>query len=210
MRRRGYVPFFLILVAAAATLVPLLQQSGVVRAFAQERKGVQPSASDEAGAASLVLGTVASPPGTTATIPLYYKPLKSSPLRALHLEVEFVSNSVQFATAEKGLASKVQDFDLAVETKELAPDDKQVQRTRLSIDVSVLDSDPKKALPEGLWAFLNFRVSANAKPFAITLHPTSLSARDATQKPIQVVGEAGKIIVPIADDPMSACFFFNH
>lgn len=211
MHQRCNVPFFLILVAA--TLIPLLLQPGFIPAFTRERKGAQSSASENARAAeaaSLVLGTVASQPGSTATIPLYYKPLKNSPLRILHLEVEFVSNSVTFAKGEKGLASEVQDFDLTVQPEELPPDDKQVRRTRLRIDVSVLDPDSKKTLPEGLWAFLNFRVSANAKPFVVALNPTSISAQDPTQKPVKVGGEAGKIIVAVADDPMSACFFFNH
>jgi len=162
---------------------------------------------------NLILGTVAGLPGTTIAIPLYYQASHGSSIRSLHLEVEFVSNSVKFGQAEKGVASGQQDFDLAVAAQELPKDEKDekgLQHTRLSIDVTVADSDHTKTLPEGLWAFLNFRIPTDAKPFSISLNPVSTSAQDAAQKPVPVNAEAGKIIVSIPDEPLAGCFFFTH
>ncbi len=162
--------------------------------------------------ANLILGTVASDRGTTATIPLYYQPAEDTPIRSLHLEVDFVSNSVKFAKAEKGIAAEIQDFDLVVETEELPPkeNDQELSRTRLKIDIAVVDSDPGKALPQGLWTFLEFRIPDDAKPFSISLTPASVSAQDEAGQPVEVTVEAGKVIVSVPDEPLVGCFFFTH
>ncbi len=167
-------------------------------------------ASEARAPANLILGTVASDRGTTATIPLYYQPAEDTPIRSLHLEVDFVSNSVKFAKAEKGIASEVQDYDLAVEAEELPPNDQDLSRTRLKIDIAVVDSDPGKALPRGLLSFLDFRIPEDAKPFAISLTPASVSAQDEAGQPVEVTVEAGKVIVSVPDEPLVGCFFFTH
>ena len=182
-------------------------------AAAQQRGAAQAlgsKSSPQGESASLILGTVAGDRGSSVSIPLYYQPGKNPPLRTAHLEVEFVSNSVKFAKAEKGLAAETQDYDLAVDVKELPPDKKKVQRTRLGIDVSVAEADPQKSLPEGLWAFLNFRIPADAKPFSISLNPVSVSGQDTQKRKVDLAVEAGKIIVSVPDVPLVGCFFFNH
>ena len=167
-------------------------------------------ASEARASANLILGTVASDRGTTATIPLYYQPAEDTPIRSLRLEVDFVSNSVKFAKAEKGIAAEVQDFDLAVVTEELPANDQELSRTRLKIEVAVVDEDPGKALPQGLWSFLEFRIPDDAKPFAISLNPASVSAQDEAGQPVEVTVEAGKVIVSVPDEPLVGCFFFTH
>ena len=167
-------------------------------------------ASEARAPANLILGTVASDRGTTAMIPLYYQPAEDTPIRSLHLEVDFVSNSVKFAKAEKGIAAEIQDFDLAVETEELPPNDQDLSRTRLKIDIAVVDSDPGKALPRGLLSFLDFRIPEDAKPFAISLTPAAVSAQDEAGQPVEVTVEAGKVIVSVPDEPLVGCFFFTH
>jgi len=173
--------------------------------------GTSPPLAQQSGGAgepaTVILGTVASDPGTTATIPLYYKPGAARSIRNVHLELEFVSNSVKFAKAEKGVAAETQNFDLAVNAKELPPDG-NIQRTRLSIDVSVADAG--KSLPEGLWALLDFRVPTDAKAFAIALNTIAVTAQDADKKPVKLMAEAGKIIVSVPDEPLAGCFFFTH
>ncbi len=164
----------------------------------------------EARVPNLILGTVASDRGTTATVPLYYQPAEDTPIRSLHLEVDFVSNSVKFAKAEKGIAAEIQDYDLAVETEELPPNDQDLSRTRLKIDIAVVDSDSSKALPQGLWTFLDFQIPEDAKPFAISLTPASVSAQDEAGQPVEVTVEAGKVIVSVPDEPLVGCFFFTH
>src|ERR1051326_4905320 len=117
-----------------------------------------------ADSAGLIIGTVASELGTTAAIPLYYQPPKNSRVKKLHAELDYVSNSVKFDKAEKGVASSVEDFDLKVETKDLAPDDKTFTHTRLYVDVPLLRADPKKSVPEDLLPFLNFKIPPDTKP----------------------------------------------
>ena len=163
-----------------------------------------------AGQANIILGTVAGDRGTTAAIPLYYQPAENTPIQSLHLEVDFISNSVKFAKAEKGVAAEMQDYDLTVEAEPLPDDEQGLSRTRLIIDVAVADDDPGKALPQGLWSFLEFRIPPEAKPFAISLTPASVSAQGASQQPVPVTAEAGKVIVSVPDEPLVGCFFFTH
>ena len=201
MSLRCNFPSVALPIVGVAILVIVSLPVGVMRA--QERKAKPETAS------SLILGTVASERGTTASIPIYFKPGKDA-LRSLHLEVDFVSNSVKFAKADKGLAAQTQDYELTVKANELAPDDKKISHTRLSIDVSLPDSASGKSLPEGLWAFLNFTIPSDAKPFSISLNPIAISAQNASKKPIEVASEAGKIIVSVPDEPLAGCFFFSH
>ncbi|HWP85215.1 MAG TPA: hypothetical protein VNN17_08495 [Terriglobia bacterium] len=165
--------------------------------------GAQPASESP----TLILGTVASDPGTTATIPLYYQGASAQALRSVHLEVEFVSNSVKFSRAQKGAAAQVQDFDLVVEEREQPPDDKGIRRSRLTINVSAPSA---AALPEGLWAFLDFSVPPDAKAFSIALNPVVALARDTNGAAVSVVAEAGKIIVAVPEAPLATCFFFTH
>lgn len=198
--RFGWITIALLLMGTAgAGLLLLPSQSGVSHAAALQ----------DSDRPSLILGTVAGERGTSVTIPLYYKPGRGAAPRSLRLDVTFVSNSVKFAKAEKGIAAETQDFDLAVRAAELPPDN-NIVRTRLSIDVAVADADNKKVLPEGLWAFLEFRIPPEAKPFSISLEPSSVSAADAAKKPVEVAAEAGKIIVSVPDEPLAGCFFFTH
>lgn len=167
-----------------------------------------PSASAAGG--SVVVGTVASEVGTTVAIPVYFEPGKNSRVRRLHMEIDFVSNSIKFAKAEKGVASKDLNFEINVAANELPPDDKKISHTHLKVDVSVTDADASKSLPSGLVAFLNFKIPENAKPFSISLIPLSVSGEDAAKKPVEVAAEAGKVIVSIPDAPLAGCFFFSH
>lgn len=159
---------------------------------------------------NVVVGTVASEVGTTVAIPVYFEPGKNSGVRSLHMEIDFVSNSIKFAKAEKGIASKGLNFEINVAANELPPDDKKISHTRLKVDVSVTDADASKSLPSGLVAFLNFNIPENAKPFSISLTPLTVSGEDAAKKPVEVAAEAGKVIVSIPDAPLAGCFFFSH
>src|SRR5262245_3696612 len=78
---------------------------GLIPAFAQSKNAK--AAADSAG---LIIGTVASELGTTAAIPLYYQPPKNAKVKKIHAELDYVSNSVKFDKAEKGVASAVEDF----------------------------------------------------------------------------------------------------
>jgi hypothetical protein len=191
-----------ILLKIVATATALSAHAGLYVVLAQDAA--------QKPAASLIVGTLASDRGTTAAIPLYYQAGKDTRLRSLRLELDFVSNSVKFDKAEKGIVAGAQAFDLTVEAKELPPDDKNLTHTRLTVNVALPGVDSQKPLPEGLWAFLNFRIPPDAKPFSIALNPISVSAQDMAKKPVEVAVEAGKIIVSVPDAPLPGCFFFSH
>jgi len=201
MGRSRFIPFTTTVIGAIAALI--FSSFGSRAAVAQQGGGNNDPP-------AFILGTVSGDPGTIAGIPLYFKTGSGKPIRSAHLEVEFVSNSVKFAKANKGTASAVQDFDLTVDSNELPPDDKNIKRTRLTIDFAVKDSDSKKSLPEGLLSFLDFSVPTDAKSFSIELNPRVVSAQDAAKASVKVRGEAGKIIIALPDEPMAGCFFFTH
>ena len=172
-------------------------------AAARQAKGGSTAAKPD-----LIIGTVAGELGTTAAIPIYLQTSGNSTISSLHLELDFVSNSVKFAKAEKGVAAEGHDFAVNTAAKELPPDDKKISHTRLTIDVT--NSNPQKPLPEGLLAFLNFNIPENAKPFSISLNPITITAADSSKKPVEIAAEAGKVIVSVPDAPLAGCFFFTH
>ena len=189
----------------AALWIGLLSAS--LCAAGQEQKPSR-SASAAAGG-SLLIGTVASEVGTTAAIPIFYEPAKNG-VRSIRVVLDFVSNSVKFARAEKGVASEGAELEVKAQASELPPDDKKISHTRLTVEISAAGGDPKKALPSGLLAFLNFSIPENAKPFSISLNPISISAEDTAKKTVEVAAEPGKVIVSIPDAPLAGCFFFSH
>jgi hypothetical protein len=201
---------------ALVFLFALLLDPGLTFAAAQKSKPAPSSpAPTSAGSnpppgGSILIGTVASEVGTTAAIPLFYDPAKSGRVQSFRLMLDFVSNSVKFARAEKGVASEGLELEVKAEAAELPPDDKKITHTRLTVDISVSGGDPKQSLPAGLLAFLNFKIPENAKPFSISLNPISITAEDVSKKTVEVAAEPGKVIVSIPDAPLAGCFFFSH
>jgi len=157
---------------------------------------------------AVILGTVASDPGTTASVPFYYSRGSGPSLRSLRLHVDFVSNSVKFAKADKGMAAETQDYDLAVEMEDLPANERDLPRTRLKVAVTLLDATT--SIPEGLLAFLNFRIAPESKPFTILLQPADAEAQDTSQKPAPLAVEPGKVIIAGPDEPMPGCFIYTH
>ena len=161
---------------------------------------------------TLVIGSVTGQRGATATIPLYYRTVPKIALRSVHLEFDFVSSSVKFVKADKGIAAETQDYELSVKSSQLAPerDDNKLEHTRISIDVAVANSEGGKVLPEGLLAYLNFQVPSDSKPAAISLKPVSASARNISKQPVDIGTESGLIMIAVEDEPGVVCFFFSH
>jgi hypothetical protein len=156
---------------------------------------------------------VTASPGATVMVPLYYTPGPQTSLRSFTIELQYVSNNLQFQDATGGIV----DPDALRLTSSLSdgqPDDKGVKRSRLRISVSLADENAAQGLGEGLLAYLMFSLSPDAKPFVIKLNPTIISAED-TQKPARKVSnltaQPGSVIVQSADvTPEMSCFFFTH
>ena len=208
-----YRAVFCYLARLVATLLLLFTVPFLSRGLARGPNAEQTSGSGQRPAqqaGTLILGTVAGDPGSSIAVPIYFKPSGDPSLRSLRVELEFVSNSVKFAKAEKAPASEERDLDLAVQVEELPRNEKNVQRTRLIVDVSVVDANAKRPLPAGVWGFLNFRISPEATPYNISMNPLSVSALDTSQKPVLVTVEKGNILVYAAELPMAGCFIFTH
>ncbi|MDA2933281.1 hypothetical protein MYX82_02945, partial [Acidobacteria bacterium AH-259-D05] len=187
MSRHRYLSFALLLLVGIMWPGPHLS----ILAYPSYHPGAQEGERSEPP--NLILGTLARAPGTDVSIPLYYQSSAETPIRSLHLEVDFVSSGLKFVKVDKGAAAETQDYHLVVEAEELSADEEGRARTRLNIDVSVVDSDSGRFLPKGLWALLNFTIEHGVESSAISLNPSSISAQDLSGNPVEVVGEAGKV-----------------
>jgi hypothetical protein len=154
-----------------------------------------------------LLGTVSGETGTTVAVPLFYESAARRPIRRVHLEVEYVTTAVQFVKAEKGSAAKTQDYDLVVQEKAIAPGGTNGDRTRLTIDVSVVGGTGTEKVPVGMLASLEFKVPEEAPGDAISLGLLTVAARDAADDAVKAATEDGSIVIAI---PLLACFFYMH
>jgi hypothetical protein len=159
---------------------------------------------------SLVIGTAAGEPGTNVSVPIYYQPGRETSLRALHLEVEFTSKSVKFTRAEFFPLGKRDDVEETVKSRNLPVGEKELPRSQIVLDFSVAGGNTRGTLPEGLWALLDFSISQDAKPLTVSLNARSISAKDPSEKAVQLTIEKGEIVVSSADLPLAGCFFFTH
>ncbi|MSO21476.1 MAG: hypothetical protein EXQ56_13665 [Acidobacteria bacterium] len=157
---------------------------------------------------TVIFGTVAGDRGTTVSIPVYFDAGKTT-INKISLAVDFISNSVKFDKADTGGAAEGEDITLNVQSEELLADSKGLPRTRLKIEASAPGAG-SKPLPDGLWIFLNFRLTPDAKPFAVSLQPNNVVATGTTGRPVKVATEAGKVIVSAEDETQIGCFFFTH
>lgn len=158
----------------------------------------------EAGQPTVFFGTVAADKGTIASLPIYVNGGLGG-LSRLAVSVDFISNSVKFESLDTSASSNSPDSKVVIEAQELPPDPKGLPRTRLK-----LAAESPKGFTNGLLAFLNFRLAADAKPFAVSLLPAEITAQDAKGQPVKPITEAGKVIVSAEDEEVIGCFFFTH
>ena len=158
-------------------------------------------------------------PGAKVMMPLSLTPDPKNPLRSLTVDIEYVSNSLIFQKASRGLAAELANADIQTNLTEGKPDDKGLKWAKLRITASLPEPNPKDGLPHGLLAYLLFQVSEDAKPFLITLTPTVISANDLSTPPKAVANvgaKPGVVSVESLDAtydrlaPAVACFFFTH
>ena len=158
---------------------------------------------------TVVFGTMAGDRGTIVSIPVYFTAGKGAVSR-VSLGVDFISNSVTFEKVDSVEGTSDQAITLKVEPELLPKDSKGLPRTRLKIEVSAPKGSGTKTLPDGLWMFLNFRLSPEAKPFAVGLQPNSALGFGSSGSPVKISAEPGKVIVAAENEPTAGCFFFTH
>ena len=162
----------------------------------------------------IVLGAQTATPGVNVVIALYYTPAQGVELRSLVVEVEWVSKHLQFVRSQRGIAAEMIGANIDSKVTGTRTDSESLERSTLRINASVVEENPKRGLPEGLLAYLTFRVSPDAQPFAIELRPTLISALDISS-PARKIAEAemenGKVGVELPGlPPYVTCFFFTH
>ena len=165
------------------------------------------------------LAEIDGTPGASLMMPLSLTPDPKNPLRSLTVDIEYVSNSLIFQKASRGLAAELANADIQSNLTESKPDDKGLRRAKLRVTASLPEPNPKEGLPQGLLAYLLFQVSPDAKPFLVTMTPTIVSAYDLSTPPKEVtnvVTKPGSVSIDDLGDrydrlaPAVACFFFTH
>ena len=178
---------------------------------ASGENSTQESSSD--GLPQVSLSDIVGSPGSSVMIPLYYTPDPNTPLRSLTVEIDYVSNNLIFQKASPGTVTEQAGADVQTALTDGSPDEKNVVRSRLRLAFSLPEEQPPKGLPEGLLAYLLFRISTEAKPFAIRLNTSVISAEDIRNpsQEAKVNAQPGMIVVEIPDMmPEATCFFFSH
>ncbi|MBI4478519.1 MAG: hypothetical protein HY651_00690 [Acidobacteria bacterium] len=161
----------------------------------------------------LTVGAVEGSPGASLIVPLYYAAEQQTPIRSFTLEIEFVSNNLEFQDASKGIVDQ-ESLEIASSLTKGTPDSAGVTRSKLRLTAKLADENAKQGLGEGLLAYLMFQLSLEAKPFVIKLTPTVVAAED-TEKPARKVTKLGALpgsisVLSMDVMPEMACFFFTH
>ncbi len=167
-----------------------------------------------AGLPRVAVGEINGNPGSNLMVPLYFTPDPNRPLRSITIELDYVSNSLKFQSAASGTAVEQAGATLTATLADGAPNPQNVTRSKLRIAVTIPESQAGKSIPDGLLSFLLFRVTTEARAFAIRLNTTVVSAQTA-QTPPQTVANVstlpGLVVVEQGDLlPEATCFFFTH
>lgn len=161
----------------------------------------------------LAIDTQTGVPGTNVVVPLYFSPPQAVELRAISVEIEWVSKNLKFVRLEKGISAEAIGAQVNGKVTGPTQEAKSIEHSTLRIDVTT-DKDAKKGIPDGLLAYLTFQVSADAQPFAIELRPKLVSAESvgaAGKKFTQAEVQTGKVNVELPGlPPYVTCFFFSH
>lgn len=162
----------------------------------------------------IALGSQDGTPGVEVIVPLYYSPPRGVETRSLAVEIEWISQNLQFVRFARGISAESIGADVSGKVTETRRDSKNIEHSNLRIEASVVEQDPKRGIPEGLVAYLTFKISPEAKPFTIELRPKLLSARfigTPGQTFTQAETESGKVTVELPGlPPYVTCFFFTH
>jgi len=162
----------------------------------------------------VALSELTGTPGSTLMMPLYFTPDPNNPLRSVVVDIEYVSNNLDFLKLSLGLAAEQVNADIQSSVTKGPPDAKDLVRSKLHVTVKLPEETAKEGLPDGLLAYLLFQVTLDAKPFAIQMVPTVVSAEDTATPPKQVADvatEPGLVRISVLDVmPEATCFFFSH
>jgi len=203
----------LIIFIAAWTCKPAVTPSlGSQRGSSKQKRAQHGSALE--GVPRVSLGEITDAPGASVRVPLSYTRDPKTPLRSLALQIDYISNDIEFQKAEPDPVAEKAGAEVEVTITKGTPDDKGVVRSQLRITVSLKKQQSENGLPQGLLAKLVFRISSQATIASVILKPSVLSAEDIQALPPRVAkvnAKAGRIVVvPAEIIQQVTCFFFTH
>ena len=200
-----------VLAITAPPLSGLLPEANAKSALQNSAEETQDSSE---AAPRVSVGEITGSPGANLMLPLYYTADPNVPLRSLTVEIDYVSNNLKFSKASRGVVTEQVGADVVSTLTDGTPNENGVTRSKLQIATSLAEQNPQEGIPSGLLAFLLFRISPEAKPFAIRLNTKVVSAEDLQsppQKVTQIATAPGLVVVELADVlPEATCFFFTH
>lgn len=181
-------------------------------AFCQLEDLVEEDAGKAKTVTRLAVGTANATPGASVALPAYLTLAEGVEVGRFKLEVNFVSANLKFVRLDRGIAAELGGLDLSSELK-TEKNDKGVETSTLTVLASSPSAEPeKRAIPEGLFAYLLFRVEEEGRPASITLRVKGEATDLKTNQPVQNLQVAdGKVDVFAPGDlPTVSCFFFTH
>jgi hypothetical protein len=201
-------------ITVLAALLAGLFLAQVASAAGQQNPPASGQNSEAVSLPRVAVGEINGNPGSSLMVPLYFTPDPNRPLRSITVEIDYVSNSLKFQSAASGTAVEQVGARLNATLTDGAPNEQNVIRSKLRVEISVPETQAAKGIPEGLLSFLMFRVNTDARPFAIRLNTSVVSAETA-QTPPQTVADVstipGLVVVDQGDMlPEATCFFFTH
>ena len=210
--------FFLFLAAALVLPSPPFSGFQAIQPEASANSALQSSAEEsqdsEESTPRVSVGEITGSPGSSLMVPLYYTADPNVPLRSLTVEIDYVSNNLEFNKASRGVVTEQVNADVTSTLTDGTPDEDGITRSKLQIATSLTEANPQEGIPSGLLAFLLFRINPEARPFAIRLNTEVVLAEDTQTPPQQVAQVAatpGLVVVELADIlPEATCFFFTH
>ena len=196
-----------------ATFIAFVVPTSLFAAVSQGLSGTQ-VAPDPSGVPRVTVGKMTATPGEEMMVPLYFTANPKVPVRAFTVEIDYVSNSLKFQKAAKGVAAETAGIGVSTALTEGTPDDKGITRSKLRVSATPEEATQGGQLPEGLLAYLLFEVSPQAKLFSISLNLSIVSAEDINnppQKVANVYAQSGEVVIETFDVmPQPTCFFFSH
>lgn len=213
-RPRGIRNCFRLRRAAGRVLLAALFLEGMSAAGWAQNPPTGESKEAPVAGPRVAVGEINGIPGAGLMVPLYFTPDPRNPLRSITVDIDYVSNSLKFQKASRGLVTEKVGADVSTTLTDGKPDAKNVTRSKLRIAVAIPDKEPKQGLPEGLLAYLLFQVTTEARAFAIKLN-TSVPSAETIQNPPQKVAKVnaapGLVVIELPDMlPEATCFFFTH
>ncbi len=158
---------------------------------------------------NIVLGSTSGGPGDSVVVPIYFTPPTKKRVNRLDLAVTFVSQNVKFDKLDKGIAAEIGNLDVHSDLS-TASNEKGIETSTINITASA-PSDATEGVTAGLLAYINLKISKNARPanISLTLSVKAVAPTEIRPGDLQVAGATVEVLTA-SPEPAVSCFFFTH